>query len=36
MVWARIEKRRRMCRQESNGDECAGEKERKTEAEMVT
>ena len=36
MVWARIEKRRRICGQESDGDEGAGKKkERKTEAEVV-
>ena len=36
MVWAGIEKRRRICGQESDGDGGAGEKkERKTEAEMV-
>ena len=35
MVWARIEKRRRIRRQESDGDGCAGEKkERKTKAEV--
>ena len=36
VVWACIEKRRRICRQESDGDGGAGEKkERKTEAEVV-
>ena len=36
MVWARIEKRRRISRQESDGDGGAGEKkERKTKAEVV-
>ena len=35
MVWARIEKRRRIRRQESDGDRGAGEKkERKTKAEV--
>ena len=35
MVWARIEKRRRIRRQESDGDGGAGEKkERKTKAEV--
>ena len=35
MVWARTEKRRRIRRQESDGDEGAGEKkERKTKAEV--
>ena len=35
MVWARIEQRRRLRRQESNGDGGAGEKkERKTKAEV--
>ena len=35
MVWACIEKRRRICRQESDGDGGAGEKkERKTKAEV--
>ena len=36
MVWACIEKRRRICGQESGGDGRAGEKkERKTKAEVV-
>ena len=36
MVWGCIEKRRMMCRQESDGDGGAGEKtESKTEAELV-
>ena len=36
MVWACIEKRRRIRRQESDGDVGAGEKkERKTKAEVV-
>ena len=36
MVWARIEKRRRIRRQESDGDGGAGEtKERKTKADVV-
>ena len=36
MVWARIEKRIRIRRQESDGDGVAGEKkERKTKAEVV-
>ena len=36
MVWACIEKGRRIRRQESDGDGGAGEKkERKTEAEVV-
>ena len=36
MVWACIEKRRRIHRQESDGDGGAGEKkERKTEEEVV-
>ena len=36
MVWTRIEKRRRIRRQESDGDGGAGEKkERKTKAEVV-
>ena len=35
MVWARIEKRRRIRRQESDGDGGAGEKkERKTKTEV--
>ena len=35
VVWARIEKRRRIRRQESDGDGGAGEKkERKTKAEV--
>ena len=35
MVWARIEERRRIRRQESDGDGGAGEKkERKTKAEV--
>ena len=36
VVWAGIEKRRRICAQESDGDGGAGEKkERKTKAEVV-
>ena len=36
MVWARIEKRRRIRRQDSDGDGGAGEKKgRKTEVEVV-
>ena len=36
MVWACIEKRRRICRQESDGDGGAGEKEEmKTKEEVV-
>ena len=36
VVWACIEKRRRICRQESDGDGGAGEKkERNTRAEVV-
>ena len=36
MVWGWIEKRRRICRQESDGDGGAGEKkERKTKEEVV-
>ena len=36
MVWACIEKRRRISREESDGDGGAGEKkERKTKAEVV-
>ena len=37
VVWACIEKRRRICRQESDGDGGAGEmKERKTEGGWIT
>ena len=36
VVWACIEKKIRICRQESDGDGGAGDKkERKTEAEVV-
>ena len=36
MIWACIEKRRRVCGQESGGDGGAGEKkERKPEAKVV-
>ena len=36
MVWPCIEKRRRICRQKSDGDGGAGEKkERKAKAEVV-
>ena len=36
MIWKCIEKRKRICRQESDGDGGAGEKkERKTEANVA-